>query len=357
MEFKDLNLNRFGAKDANQTNNTKGSVYTASNPTPKQIDSYRKIGQGNRSSEEDRGAPNVLTGTVITSCFIQTSALPSRVELAGNDITFFDDTYSQNGDVVGDTSRIVWTYASARDATGEVDHGFIMEKRASIRDTYDNVFSFYALPPKAGSMNYMYFGRDGRLANTESRKVNNMTFSVNHDTSSVNNFAANGSYIIEHTTDGSDRSIGIALYNQSTGGGSSASWSVYLSGYGPDGNILLNSDVVPTSSSIDLGGPSNKFGTFYGSVSACPLPTVENALELLDQIPEPAMVGERGHYGERKYFDDLTMPPELLYTDHKGRVDIEHNHMLGFLLKAVKEMHEEIKTLKDEIHTLKQQNS
>lgn len=344
MELKDLKLNRFGAKDANQQGQTKGAVYTGSNPTPKQIDEWRKLGQGNRSAEEDRGAPNVLTGTVITSCFIQTSALPSRVELAGNDITFFDDTTERNGSVVGDTSRIVWTYASARDLDGEVTSGFIMEKRASIHDTYDNVFSFYALEPITGRMNYMYFGMDGRRAESN---TNYIQFNVDYDPTATTQTSANGSFIVSRSDSGVLGDIGIAFFNEATAGGDPLNWSVFLSGRGPDGSINVNSNIYPNQAGLDIGAPSAKFGTFYGSVSACPLPTVDNALDLLSQIPEPALVGERGHYGlDRKYFDDLTMPQELLYTDPKGRTDIEHNHMLGFLLKVVKELKAEIDELK-----------
>lgn len=74
---------------------------------------------------------------------------------------------------------------------------------------------------------------------------------------------------------------------------------------------------------------------------------------MLDKIPEPIFVAERGHYGEdRKYFDDLTMPKELLHTDSQGHVDIEHNHMLGFLLKVVIELKGEIDTLKNQMYNL-----
>jgi hypothetical protein len=115
-------------------------------------------------------------------------------------------------------------------------------------------------------------------------------------------------------------------------------FSAFIGGTGT-GLVVFASDSIPALPGLDIGSPSNKFGTFYGSVSACPLPTVDNALEILDKIEEPTFVGERGHYGlNRKYFDDLTFPQEILFTDAKGRTDIEHNHMLGFLLKALIEL-------------------
>ena len=90
MDIQELGQDRFLRKDPNQSDQTKDPVYTAANPAPKRgDDSFRKQGRP-KGSEEDDGAPNILTGTVIVSCFIQTSALPSRIELQGNDLTFFD---------------------------------------------------------------------------------------------------------------------------------------------------------------------------------------------------------------------------------------------------------------------------
>lgn len=117
-------------------------------------------------------------------------------------------------------------------------------------------------------------------------------------------------------------------------------------GFANPGITIISADVQPANPNIDFGSPTNKFGTFYGSVSACPLPTVSNALDIIAQIPEPTFVGERGHYGDRIYFDDVTFPSEILWTDSKGHTDIEHNHMLGLLLKAVIELKAEIDTLK-----------
>lgn len=349
MDFKDLKLNRFGARENRQDNGTKDSVYASVYPTPKQIDEWKKIGQGNKSNEEDRGAPNIITGTVITSCFIQTTALPSRVEMAGNDITFFDDTVSRNGRITGDLSRIIWTYASAIDQSGEVSHGFIMSKRCSTLNTFDNVFNFYALPAETGKMNYMFFGIEGRFGNTAN--VNQMSFVVNYNSQATTQAAANGKFIVAGTTDGVNQKTGISFFNASSDviPGLPEDWHVFLSGYGPNGAIFINSTVLPNTSGINFGTPLNKFGTFYGSVSACPLPTVENALTILDAIPDPTIVGDRGHYGNRKYFDDLTMPKELLWTNSDGHVDIEHNHMIGFLLKVVKELKSEIDALKAKV--------
>jgi len=165
MEYKDLKLNRFLQKQPQQDEDTKTSKYNVLYPAPKRNSTQPSTKGRIPGNEEDDGAPNVLTGTVITSCFIQTSALPSRIELAGNDLTFYDDTYLQNGEVIGDTSRLVFTHDLN---SGE---GFIMEKRASINDTYDNVISWYATPAKNDRYNIIFIGRDGRGDLTETRNL------------------------------------------------------------------------------------------------------------------------------------------------------------------------------------------
>ncbi len=179
MKFDALKKDRFLRRDSNQSDQTKNATYTAANPAPKRGDDTRRKAGRPKGSEEDDGAPNILTGTVITSCFIQTSALPSRIELQGNDLTFFDDTYSENGRVIGDTSRLIFTHGSAK--FGEkIEQGFIMEKRASIYNTYDNVLSWFALPAKEGSENYMFIGRNA-YGNDEQRNIQSMHFNIDDD--------------------------------------------------------------------------------------------------------------------------------------------------------------------------------
>lgn len=364
MDLNQLDKDRFLRKDPDQTDQTKGAVYASVNPAPKKgDDSTRKIGQA-KDSEEDDGAPNVLTGTVITSCFIQTSALPSRIELQGNDLTFFDDTYTQAGKVIGDTSRLIFTHGSGK--KGEViTAGFILEKRASVFNTYDNVLSWYSPPPPNGAHDYMFIGRNA-YSQDEERNISSIHFAVNGETNFTpiaGNPPLNGVFEVEYSDDTvfkqrllymgkSDALLpgnGLTGYSSfmiaGEGGvvglaytsGASLAIALYMLN---DHSVMLGADLIPdTNAAYDIGSPSFKIGTLYGSVVACPLPTVENALELLDKIPAPTSVGDRGHYGDdKKYFDDLTFPAELLFTDKKGRTDIEHNHVLGFLLKAVIEL-------------------
>lgn len=172
MKFQDLKQNRFLGKDPNQQDQTQSSVYSALNPVQKRGDIERRKRGQVADNNEDGGAPNIITGTVITSCIIQTTALPSRIEIAGNDVTFYDDTYEVNGEIIGDTSRLVFTHDL------NSNEGFIMEKRASIHNTYDNVLSWYATPAREGAVNYLFIGRDGRDSETDSRNVSYMEFSA-----------------------------------------------------------------------------------------------------------------------------------------------------------------------------------
>ncbi len=391
MELDNLNQDRFLRKDPNQDDQTKGAVYAALNPSPKRgDDSLRKIGRP-KGSEEDDGAPNILTGTVITSCFIQTSALPSRIELQGNDLTFFDDTYEDNGVVIGDTSRLIFTHGSGKD--GEmIIQGFVLEKRASTHDTYDNVLSLYSLPPKQGRMNYMFFGGEGRGLY---QQTNQIQFNVNHSSGPVTQDAANGAFNVTGSFDGTNETPIFSIAHNSVFGapgeaysvsfntaGAASQFGVNLNGVpaiyaSPDGvggvEIDVGGSIIPiVNNSYNIGSPTNGFSTIYtdkmfvgllgdaghkvgmyGTVTACPLPTVPNALEILDRIAEPAEVGERGDFGPGIYFDDIGFPEELLY-EMNGKQEIEHTKMIGFLMKVVKEQNEKMKLMEERIKTLEE---
>lgn len=286
MDIQDLGADRFLRKDPSQTDQTKSAVYTALNPAPKRgDDSFRKAGRP-KGNEEDDGAPNVLTGTVITSCFIQTSALPSRIELQGNDLTFFDDTYEVNGQVIGDTSRLIFTHASGK--SGEkITQGFIMEKRASELNTYDNVLSLYALPPKVGAHNFMFIGRDGRLETPEFN-VQSITFGIDEDTTfepGVDN-PINGIFQVEYAED--TKFLGIPLSvgaSKTILGPTFSGYSAFLTGgrggiaglayvgvgvalyiKDPGSEVTLGLDFIPdTDAAYDIGSPSFQIKDIYVS--------------------------------------------------------------------------------------------
>ena len=200
MLIQDLGQNRYLIKDPDQSDQTKDVAYVAINPKPPVGANQKGKMGGTDSSSQDAGAPNILTGTVIVSCFIQTSALPSRIEMQGNDLTFFDDTTSQDGRIIGDTSRLIFTHASGK--SGEkITQGFILEKRASIRESYDNVLSWYALPAKNGFHNNMFIGRNGNLS--EDRNLNSLYLGVRKDVNAIPPFPVtlNGVFAVEYSED------------------------------------------------------------------------------------------------------------------------------------------------------------
>ncbi len=295
MEIKILGEDRFLRKDPNQTDQTKGADYTASNPKPKTggNDALKKIGRPS-GNEEDHGAPNILTGTVIVACFIQTSALPSRIELQGNDLTFFDDTYESNGQVVGDTSRLIFTHGSGKKG-GTITQGFIMEKRASVYNTYDNVLSFYALPAANGAHNYMFIGRNA-LGSDPKRNVNSMHFAANAQSNFVSPTPGvlnplNGIYNFEYAEDGVLVGQPLVMGN-STSMGLPAPFtgfsSFLLAGAGGlvglgylgtgvllyllDGTaITVGANMIPdAASTYDLGSASFPFRNIYANSVALP---------------------------------------------------------------------------------------
>lgn len=290
MDIQQLDKDRFLQKNPQQTDATKSAVFTSVNPTPKKgTGQSRKWGQANDSQEDD-GAPNILTGTVIVACFIQTSALPSRIELQGNDLTFFDDTYEQNGKVIGDTSRLIFTHGSGK--KGEViSAGFIMEKRASIYNTYDNVLSWYSPPAPTGAHNYMFIGYNATSQDPE-RNISSIHFAVDgrSDFQPINgNSTLDGVWEVQYSEDG----VGVfrLVYTGKSesmfpGAGITGFSSLIIGGNGGivgfgyksgggfvvplylmnDSEISLGANLIPdTASAYDIGSPTFPIRNIYAS--------------------------------------------------------------------------------------------
>lgn len=272
MDFKDIKKDRFLRKETNQTDSTKNAVYVASNPAPKRGDDLlRKVGRP-KGSEEDDGAPNILTGTVIVSCFIQTSALPSRAELFGNDLTFYDDTYAQLGQVVGDTSRIVFTHASAK--TGEeVESGFIIQKRALSTETYDNVLEIFS-PDNAPYTNYVFIGRRGT---GDERNIRVIEMAPDHrtDVGDAEGYI-NGIFRVRVSRDGEDLDYrdGVYIFDRGTESSTREGTVNWLVAGGEGGQVRLtymaNRDDNPlTQALFDLYISDQGF-TFFGVPTSNP---------------------------------------------------------------------------------------
>lgn len=337
MELQQIQKDRFLRKDPNQTDQTKSAIYTAANPAPKRGDDlFRKLGRP-KGSEEDDGAPNILTGTVIISCFIQTSALPSRIEMAGNDLTFFDDTYSQGGRVIGDTSRLVFTHGSAKDAE-VIEHGFIMEKRASTFNTYDNVLSWFAMPADEGAHNYMFIGRDAFGDNSE-RNMHSVHFAVDYDSgfTPANNNPLNGVWEVEYSEDGvyqgrliftgASASLfpgaGLSGFSAAIIGGQgglvglgydSGGGAVSIALYMLDATaIQLGADLIPDVDSFyDIGTNSMRIATIYADaivVTSLTITTLNATTVNADEVNVDTLI----HLGPQA--TNYTSPGDLWYYD------------------------------------------
>lgn len=375
MLLDELQLDRNLRKKAAQNTQTKDAGFSSSNPVLNpQNNTSTKI--NNEKDATDDGAKNIITGTVITACLIQTSATPSRVELAGNDVTLYDDTTVQNGKIIGDTARIVFSHGSGKD--GEIiTDGFIFEKRASRFSSYDNVLSLYGLQSHEKSYDYIFIGRNATKGD-EKYNVNAIVFGVN--SSSVqpgsDQDAINGIFRVEWAEDGVNENAntpflagdsrnvfpgaglntGFSSFMLAGGGGATAMGYVVGTSLKvmwyilDDTNITVGANIIPDiTNTYDIGSPSMKFRNIYGTPAACSLPTVENALELLDEIPEPTDIEGRGHFGDGLYFDDQTFPDSISFINSEGEKDIDLARVTGFLLKVVKELRAEVNELKSRL--------
>lgn len=149
-DLQGMNMNRFLVK-VEQDNGTQSAESMAYMIYNKQSKNFY---QSNNYDQKD--ARQIVTGTVITNCFIQTSALPSRVELSGNDAFFYDNSVGGTGSISGDSASIVFVRADQRDGT------FIMRKRHGVNDDDENVFEmFYQEAAGSSQRNYMFIGRQG----------------------------------------------------------------------------------------------------------------------------------------------------------------------------------------------------
>lgn len=367
MKFVELGLNRNFFKSERVSNEADSSEMSADNNSSTPVNSML----GTRSGEKT--ANQIITGTVITDCIIKTSSLPARVQISGNDIFMYEDTTGGSSPIVGDTATLNWIRAD--DNTKK----FIMVKRASVNDDLDNVWSFYATPPASGKYNWMFFGRDGDL-NFPFRNVGSMSFAVDIKTGQSAT-KGNGYYGVEVSRNSANPLVCIATGDSRTimgpgisglssviqahdGGYAGISYAGNMAMYmNSSTDVKLGLDLIPDANlAYNIGSPAAQIQTIYcaqlgdgsnkvdmyGTVTACPLPTVPNALEVIEKIPAPTKVGERGHFGDKLYFDDETFPEEVLW-EIKGKKEIELTNMVGLLMKAVIELNQKVKELESRL--------
>lgn len=272
MELRGINVNRFIYK-AEPSAVSENPVYMST-----QIGSSRdREDANNKSTSSEKQAREIITGTVIINCIIITSALPNRVEIANNDIIFYDDTVGSNGAYTGDTSRLVFSRADRSEGT------FIMEKRVSVNDTLDSVLSWYVTAPVTGHHNWMFIGRDG-VDSAENKNLSVLRIAVNGESTDVVEVGKPyGSFGIEYCEGsvtqnlvifgGSSRNfIGSGLTGNSSFISSSDGGIVGLAYYtAMSGNqnfilyllnetaVMLGADFLPDAdNTYDIGSPSAK---------------------------------------------------------------------------------------------------
>ena len=326
----------------------------------------RKIKDGQEG--EDKEATQIITGTVITACLIQTSALPNRVEMEGNDITFYDDTYEEDGVVKGDTSRLVF-FSSFRD-----DGHFIMEKRASINDTYDNVLSWYYTPPLDGKHNWLFIGRNGDNSDPQ-RNTGAIYFAVNGKIAEAGG-PANGVWGVEVDTDGvipnffgiitgiSKSILGgpfttgfSTVINSDDGGAAGIAYANQMGLYQKSINeVTLGLSLIPdANNAYDIGTALLRIKTIY-TVNAVNVSSdirfkeniyaIEDGLNLIKKITPISYtrIGEdKMHYGFSAQELQGILPN--IVTEEGGQLSITPDEIVPVLLKALKELAEKVDEL------------
>lgn len=111
-----------------------------------------------------------------------------------------------------------------------------------------------------------------------------------------------------------------------------------------------------------IGNASNKQTVYCNALSACPLPSTDNALAKFKTLPEPKTKDklhkpEKAHFEfkepgkKRKYFDIDDVPDEVTFINNEGEKDIELIRVIGFCFQALKELNEEVEILKKRLNT------
>lgn len=402
----DLGLNRFVSK-GNQSNTIKSASGMAVNSSTSTGDNFY-----DSNNFDTKDARQIQTGTVISNCFIRTTDLPARVELSGNDAVFYDDSTGGTSPVTGDSALIKFVRSDDTSKFFSITkRASVFDDLDNVMDFYysepaSGNYNFIFFGRSGDSSDQQR--NTGAIYNCANFKDSEPVFVGNGYYAievSIDEVPAEVFSVIT----GDSRGIAPLI---STGGISTV-LSAYDGGavamgypVSPNFNFMwyindatkinMGASIIPDAGTYDIGlivgtvnrvqniyfngqvaGPDiacntfNNFvkagssvlaaslncgsfvntvkSTFLGGVVACPLPTVSNALDIIRRIPEPTKVGDRGHYGDKLYFDDLTFPEEVLW-EIDGVKEIEHTHMIGLLMKAVVELTKEVDYLKAQLN-------
>lgn len=367
MELSGLKLNRYMYKNE-AIPLQEGPIYMSENI-------YSKANMDKKSERFDpKDARQIITGTVITDCIIQTSGLPHRVLIQDNDVTFFDDTTGGGGEIKGDTSRLIFRSAFREEGS------FIMEKRVSVNDTLDSVLSWYAIAPVEGHHNWLFIGRDG-VDSPASKNLSVFRIGVNGKTDDVPaNGKPYGSFSVEYSEE--EVLQGITIFGGASrnfiGAGLSGFSSFISAGDGglaglsyfdlalqsqnvllyllSKNEIMLGAKLLPdATNAYDIGSASFRIKTIY-TVNAVNVSSdirfkedvapLGDSLDLIKRI-EPISYTRKGedrvHYGFSAQQLQEILP--IIVSENNGELSITPDEIVPVLLKAVKELSEKVEKL------------
>ena len=165
-------------------------------------------------------------------------------------------------------------------------------------------------------------------------------------------------YFVGDETSVTGQGVEIALGNRSN-------QSLYIYSIN-DNNIRLRAKgsgylVVGDLGNTEIGSAAHKATVFCSSLSACPLPTVDNALDKIAVMPAAKVKSalkdpSLAHFeiadlskAKRKYFDIDDVPEELTFVTREGVKDIELIRVIGFCFQAIKELSTKVATLENKI--------
>lgn len=319
MQWSELNLNRFGFKSEPDP--------VAAGATEMSSDVGSSVGGGvsDSGSQETPGAKEVITGTVITKCLVQTSGSDFRVEL--NSVVTAQDSGLSAGTQNSDS---LVAYNGNDTIMVLINKYGLYTKFAGVEHLYVTDVFTVATPIKlqwvslVGTDQAFIYGDDfGNLYLNSKGGAAAIYLSEGLGTVIV---TGNLDPLTDNTYD-----LGNVAYKWKEG---------FF--YQVSTDTLITDDVITDNFS------NITKSIFNGSVVACPLPTVEKALDIIKKIPDPVKVGDRGHYGDKLYFDDLTFPEEVLW-EIEGKKEIEHTHMIGLLMQAVRELTKKVESLESKL--------
>ena len=120
--------------------NEKDSIYNSHGSVTPSI--------GQPTTIEDKANDSISAGKMVSSQF------KNRLETS-QDMEYLDNSTGGNGIITGQTASIKFTRSDDKTKS------FLMQKRAGVTNTQNNVFELYPIKANLNAFNYIYIGVDG----------------------------------------------------------------------------------------------------------------------------------------------------------------------------------------------------